>query len=459
MTNTLFPREGILEGADDSIGLLSDGEDALSLPVFSRSVFRTGIPGLSFDLQSWDDGFLNQVTDEPVDPAVTSPPKEEDKAAEKPDGPFEEVNLDDLPPISPVDRLPDDGESAESPSGREPEEIHGLEDGPVVPLRPADRIPGESDDSDGQPGNRVDVHPDPSPGHGGIDPPVPPVTDASPLEPEPDDEPDEPESEEEPSFSAEFRLSYRDRLTDGSLSYSGRDEPEVSDEHSGLLERLVSGVRDLVQGIFRRENEDIQEAFPVPELRPEALQEAPDALNPDRDFSAGYISQRDLENALGRESWTMCCAASFVYATQTKYPDLNEQAIYRAAGKAADTDISGGGGKCVESDGYVGEIWNYSQSFARELGLTEYVDTPERFATVKEAQDAGYEMMKIRYEGTIDDEPAQHHVFQLGSTVIDPAPGEGMNDFFDDGSAEIKEVMALEWYGLPDMDYQNEKSN
>ena len=58
--------------------------------------------------------------------------------------------------------------------------------------------------------------------------------------------------------------------------------------------------------------------------------------------------------------------------------------------------------------------------------------------------------MKVEYRGTINRVPAEHHVLQVGDRIMDPIPGGGMDDWFDRGSAEVDNVMAIELYPLPE---------
>jgi|GEM_PF-4725752 len=162
-----------------------------------------------------------------------------------------------------------------------------------------------------------------------------------------------------------------------------------------------------------------------------------------------YLGQRDIETALGREPDTLCCASTIVNAVQTRYPDLDRQALIDAVGAAADTPLAGGGEPCVSADGRVNSVYQYSQALSRQLGLEEYVDTPGQYATVAEAQEAGAAMMKVELSGTIDHRPAEHHVLRIGDLVIDPYSEAGIDEVFDAGSKKVENVMALDWYAVP----------
>lgn len=171
--------------------------------------------------------------------------------------------------------------------------------------------------------------------------------------------------------------------------------------------------------------------------------------NPIESFRAGYISQNDIEDALGRENWTMCCAATFVYAVQSKYPGLERNDILEAAEKAADTLLADESGKCVDGDGYIPSLWQYSQALSKNLDLKDYVDISGQYPTVESAKAAGAGMMKVELSGTAGYEQQEHHILTINNYEIDPAPGNGINDLWDFGSKQVVNVMAMDWYPLP----------
>ncbi len=280
-----------------------------------------------------------------------------------------------------------------------------------------------------------------------MSPPDPPISESVGTTPEP-------ESDNEPKSDTPTALIGPED--------SGFLTVEATDDDMG--ERLnTNGPTDIFSRIEDFFGNILENIFPEIPEKPEAASDVPSYIpvafapprnpkpetEPIESFRAGYISQRDLEDALGREDWTMCCAATFVYAVQSRYPGLDRTEILEAAEKAADTQLADGSGSCVSDDGYVSSVYQYSQALSRNLGLKDYVDTPGQYTSVEAARDAGVGMMKVELSGTIGYEPKEHHVFSLGENEIDPVPGNGINDVWDAGSREVINVMALDWYVLP----------
>ncbi len=222
-----------------------------------------------------------------------------------------------------------------------------------------------------------------------------------------------------------------------------------TNEQVGFFSKVGDFFKDFLSGIFPEKTEVNSS---TPSYVPVALAPARNpAVDPDpvESFRAGYISQRDLESALGRDDWTMCCAATFVYAVQSKYPGLGRVEILEAAEKAADTQLNDGSGTCVSADGYIQSVYQYSQALSKNLGLQEYVDSPGQFPSVEAAREAGVDMMKVELSGTINGMPQEHHVLQFQDAEIDPVSSRGIDDIWDDGSRGVNSVMALDWYSLP----------
>ncbi len=225
-----------------------------------------------------------------------------------------------------------------------------------------------------------------------------------------------------------------------------------TEESRGVFNKFGDFFKDLLSDIFPGKTETTIQDTPIPSYIPVALPPPrnPTAeLDPVGSFRAGYISQRDIETAIGRDEWTMCCAATFVYAVQSKYPGLDRDQILEAAGQAANTPLADGSGSCVSDSGYIGSIYQYSQALSENLGLDEYIDTPGQYPTVEAAREAGVELMKVELSGTADGLPQEHHILHLKDSEIDPAGKDGVEGLWDNGSIQVESVMALKWYSLP----------
>ncbi len=225
-----------------------------------------------------------------------------------------------------------------------------------------------------------------------------------------------------------------------------------TEESRGVFNKFGDFFKDLLSDIFPGKTETTIQDTPIPSYIPVALPPPrnPTAeLDPVGSFRAGYISQRDIETAIGRDEWTMCCAATFVYAVQSKYPGLDRNEILEAAGQAANTPLADGSGSCVSDSGYINSIYQYSQALSENLGLDEYIDTPGQYPTVEAAREAGVELMKVELSGTLGRVQQEHHVLQVGGNRIDPVGTQGIEKVWDSGSCEVESVMALNWYPLP----------
>ncbi|MDF1567343.1 MAG: hypothetical protein P1P77_04935 [Spirochaetaceae bacterium] len=266
----------------------------------------------------------------------------------------------------------------------------------------------------------------------GGEPPQAPLTAA---------DPDDADGEDQNQLSDEKNRPEPDSLTPP-------DPPAINNEQANpnqvenFVNRVGDYVRNLINGIFGGSDESEPDA---PTMIPVVL---PPPRNPTDTFRDGQMSQLELEEAAGRDPWTMCCAATFVYAVQTRYPGLSRESITEAFGNAADRPMSDDSGKCVEDNGYVGSIYQFSQAFSENLGLDEYVDVSGIYDTVEEARDAGAEMVKVEYSGSMGDTPIEHHTLLVGNTEIDPAPN-GIDNMVDDGTKQVEGAMALDWYPLP----------
>jgi hypothetical protein len=267
----------------------------------------------------------------------------------------------------------------------------------------------------------------------GAEPPQAPPTAA---------DPDDADSEDQNQLSDEKNRPEPDSLTPADPPAINNEQPKPN-RVENFVNRVGDYVRNLINGIFG----DSEESEPdAPAMVPVVL---PPPRNPTEAFRDGQMSQLELEEAAGRDPWTMCCAATFVYAVQTRYPGLGRENIVEAFGNAADRPMSDKSGKCVEDNGYVGSIYQFSQAFSENLGLDEYVDVSGIYDTVEQARDTGAEMVKVEYSGTIDGSPQEHHTLMVGSTEIDPIPGKGIDGALDAGSKKVEGAMALDWYPLP----------
>jgi hypothetical protein len=245
---------------------------------------------------------------------------------------------------------------------------------------------------------------------------------------------------------------YSSGLLTEDIPYAGIDEQPHADGIRGFVERTGDLFRHMTERILHgKQNIDSTEQYYHAHV-PILLSSPSDPrteVDPSGSFRAGYISQRDLETAIGRDEWTMCCATTFIYAVQAKYPGLSRDEIIEAAGRAANTPLTDGSGSCVSDNGYISSIYQYSQALSENLGLDEYVDTPGQYPSVEAAREAGVQMMKVELSGLSDGVPQEHHLLQLNGVEIDPVPGDGIESLWDKGSRKEESVMALEWYTLP----------
>jgi len=298
---------------------------------------------------------------------------------------------------------------------------------------------------------------EPLPSTSGVDEPptIPPVigTGSLPpeLPPESENNPTTADSGKEDSPEADIITNTIDLLTDNPVDVVIGEQANT-EEFRGVFNKVSIFFKDLLSGIFPEKAETTTQDTSTSSYIPVALPPPRNPtveLDPVDSFRAGYISQRDIESAIGRDEWTMCCAATFVYAVQSKYPGLDRDQILEAAGQAANTPLADGSGSCVSDSGYIDSIYQYSQALSENLGLDEYIDTPGQYPTVEAAREAGVELMKVELSGTLKGEPQEHHILQLKDAEIDPVGGTGIEDFWDDGSLKLESVMALNWYPLP----------
>ncbi|MCK5249065.1 MAG: hypothetical protein KAJ98_03820, partial [Spirochaetaceae bacterium] len=186
--------------------------------------------------------------------------------------------------------------------------------------------------------------PEPEPSASGSDeiPPDPPAIETGSLPPEPEYEPEPelstPDVDEklpdlpavEPEFAdgidgdtliAKIDVSESDLLTDEPAG-DVMGEQSNTDGSEGFFLKVGDFFKDLLDDIFPGKTE-VTSSVPsyIPVVLPPPRNPSVEP-NPVDSFRAGHISQRDLESALGRDDWTMCCAATFVYAVQSKYPGL-----------------------------------------------------------------------------------------------------------------------------------------
>ncbi len=366
------------------------------------------------------------------DPAPSSPrgaPKKH-KPAEKPDPPPTPVAKTPPPVPPPAKKHKAEPEPSEPSPGGTPDKPDNPHPPQVkdIPLPPAS-IP-END------GGIVDQPP--------AEQLVPSLPSESPEDPVTADEsiPNSPE--------ADIESAAAEQLTDETFS-GFIDERSHTNGLVGLFEKAGDFFKDL--------NSDIFTSKKIPETsEPPAQYYVPTVLPPPRNpiaeqdpvasFRAGYISQRDLETAIGRDEWTMCCPTSFLYAVQSKYPGLGRNELLEAAGRAANTPLADGNGNCVADNGYIKSIYQFSQALSENLGLDEYLDTPGQYPSVEAALEAGVDVMKVKLSGTFRGLPQEHHLFVINGTEIDPAPG-GIDDIWDEQSRKEDSVMALNWYALP----------
>lgn len=394
MTDTLFLRRPDSE-VPDPVGPLIDGDDVLFMAALPLSRMVIEDPYYS--------GGIDYPPSEEPDPPVDSDSPEDPDSSTTPPG-----NNIDPPADNPA------------PAGPEPPIFD-----PVAPDEPQpDEPPSDTPQPDDSSGS-------------GYDPPSSPVVETNP---------DDAESDEGITPAAEIIPGYPPNLTNASPS----THLDSDVEEAGWFQNLLNRGRDFVESLSGRlEDEASGYGMVVPSILPPPRNPAlPD--NPEEDFASGYISQRDLERSLDREAWTMCCAATFVYATQTRYPGMEREAIVDAVDVAADTPLADGSDSCVGADGTVASAYQFSQALARELGLKEYVDVSGFYPDVEAAQKDGATMMKVELSGTINGTPQEHHLLQIGESLIDPIPGEGVSGSFDPGSAETENVMSLDWYRLPE---------
>ena len=276
-----------------------------------------------------------------------------------------------------------------------------------------------------------------SPSASNTDPPIPPDVVTAP---------EDAESDDDYTPRREYPITDSPILTPSSSPFNNEQkEPLVRN----ILDRVESVMDKLLSRVFSGgEQSDGEGAGIIPAALPPPRNPSPGEGSAGSS-GASYVNQRDLEEALGREAWTMCCATTFVNVVQAKYPGIECDRIVKAAGAAAETPLSDGSGNCVAGDGYVSSIYQYTQALSKNLELDEYVDVSGVFRTVEEARETGAEAMKLKLSGTINDTNQQHHILNVGDKVIDPIPGNGFESVADEGSIKIEQVMALDWYPLP----------
>ena len=424
-------------------------------------------------LSAWPRRFHQDFTDDLSAPSAVLPtnrrmmpevPDDEDEPASSSTNTNEKKKKTDKPSSSDNEGAPKKKKPVKKPdppAGTDPKKprddsVQRKKNKPVEDNKPDDSGSGTDKQKPTKPlppqVNDIKPEPEPEPSVSGADevPPDPPVveTGSLPPEPEPDPEPELAEEIGRDTPIAKIDATESNLLTDEPVG-DVMGERSNTDGSEGFFSKVGNFFKDFLDGIFPEKTE-VTSSDPsyIPVALPPPRNPSVET-NPVESFRAGYISQRDLESVLGRDDWTMCCATTFVYAVQSKYPGLDRDKIYEAAGKAANTPLADGSGNCVSTDGYVSSVYQYSQALSKNLGLKDYVDTPGQYPTVEAARKAGVEMMKVELSGTAGDIPQEHHVIRIRDAEIDPVEGDGIDDLWDDGSRKVESVMALDWYTLP----------
>jgi len=384
-------------------------------------------------------GALPQI---PVPPVVTRPPQVKNI---NPDPAPAESGGDDPMPSTPIPENVPDGNGASVPIPPEEDSVNDPAVEPALPIADEDPV--------------VVAEAEPTPLISDEVPVEIPVTDpGSSISDEvpvvvPEAEPSPPitDSDIGNTLTADPDPAGTDSLTDKTGGDS-IDERTHTEHIPGFLSRAGDYFKDLLGDIFMEKKGSMADDFTFHSYVPVALPPPRNPaveVDPVGSFRAGYISQRDIEEATGRDDWTMCCATTFVYAVQAKYPGLGRNEILEAAGRAANTPLTDGNGCCVSDSGYIGSIYQYSQALSKNLGLDEYIDTPGQYPSIEAAREAGVEMMKVELSGTLRGKSQEHHVLQINGVEIDPAGKNGIDKLWDAGSRNEEAVMALDWYSLP----------